>query len=79
MQSVSLNSRLVTDNDRQLKKPSLRTGSKTLYLQAPPQLEEATRPNLNKRLDELVDNGEEVSITSSSLPFSLNLKVLYKD
>lgn len=64
---------------RQLKKPSLRTGSKSLYLQAPPQLEEATRPNLEKRLEELIDNGEEISITSTSLPFSLNLKIKYSD
>lgn len=55
----------------------MRTGSRNLYLQAPPQLEEATRPNLLKRLDELVDHGEEVSVTSSSLPFSLNLKIIY--
>ncbi|KAF8753900.1 hypothetical protein RHS01_06632 [Rhizoctonia solani] len=41
--------------DVQIKKPSLSSGGKNIYLQAPPQLEQATRPNLEKKLSELVN------------------------
>ncbi|KAK9447079.1 uncharacterized protein V1518DRAFT_377318 [Limtongia smithiae] len=61
----------------QTKKPSLRTAEKSLYLQFPPQLEEATRPNLQKKLNELVASGQEVSITDPGLPFSVKLRVYY--
>jgi ubiquitin-activating enzyme E1 C len=57
------------------KSPSLRTGSKSLYMRSPPQLEEATRSNLSKPMCELVGNGEEVVITDPTLPFSLRLVV----
>ncbi|KAK9477148.1 hypothetical protein V1514DRAFT_348411 [Lipomyces japonicus] len=60
-----------------IKTPSLRTADKNLYLQAPPQLEEATRPNLSKTLKELVLDGEEISITDPGLPFSVKLKIRY--
>lgn len=61
----------------QIKKPSLSTSTTQIYLQAPPQLEEATRPNLEKMVSELVPNGGEVAVTSSSLPFSLSLRISY--
>lgn len=61
----------------QIKKPSLATPTKQLYLQAPPQLEEATRPNLEKNLSDLVPDGGEITVTSTSLPFSLSLRVKY--
>jgi ubiquitin-activating enzyme E1 C len=48
-----------------------------LYLQSPPQLEEATRPNLLQKMSTLVEEGDEVSVTSASLPFSLNLKIRF--
>lgn len=60
-----------------MKRPSLKTASKNLYLQAPPQLEKATRPNLNKSLEELIHDDEEVSITDPNIPFSLKLKLKY--
>jgi NEDD8-activating enzyme E1 len=60
----------------QIKKPSLSATGKQLYLQAPPQLEEATRPNLEKKLSELLEPGEQVTVTSSTLPFNLTLRVL---
>ncbi|KAJ5899625.1 NEDD8-activating enzyme E1 catalytic subunit, partial [Penicillium taxi] len=47
----------------QLKKPSLRTGEKTLYQRFPPQLEKHTRPNLQLTLGELVEEGEEVAVS----------------
>ncbi|KAK9469505.1 hypothetical protein V1512DRAFT_284566 [Lipomyces arxii] len=60
-----------------IKSPSLRTAEKIIYLQAPPQLEEATRPNLVKPLQDFVSEGEEVSITDPSLPFSVKLRIHY--
>ncbi|KAF8584923.1 hypothetical protein K439DRAFT_1633038, partial [Ramaria rubella] len=55
---------LVERQDFQIKKPSLSTSSPIpptkpqLYWQAPAQLEEETRPNLEKRLVDLVQDGE---------------------
>ncbi|CAG8479731.1 10640_t:CDS:2 [Ambispora leptoticha] len=63
--------------EAQLKRPSLSTASKKLYLQAPPPLEKSTRPNLEKKLRELVGEGEEIVITDTTLPFSLRLLVNY--
>ena len=48
----------------QAKKPSLTTHRKNLYFQSPPQLNDLTKPNLVKKLRELVDDGEEVSFGS---------------
>ena len=61
----------------QIKKPSLSTPTKQLYLQAPPQLEEATRPNLEKKVSELVPPNGDVTVTASTLPFSLSLRIAY--
>lgn len=71
---VSNSSRLVNS---QIKKPSLSTPTKQIYLQAPPQLEEATRPNLEKKVSELVEPGGEITVTASTLPFSLSLRITY--
>jgi ubiquitin-activating enzyme E1 C len=68
---ASLNERAETKT----KSPSLRTAKKSLYLQSPPQLEETTRPNLLKSVEELFDSGEEVVITDPMLPFSLRVQV----
>ncbi|KAH8833682.1 hypothetical protein DL96DRAFT_455230 [Flagelloscypha sp. PMI_526] len=68
---------LVERQDVQIKKPSLSTSTKQIYLQAPPQLEEATRPNLEKKVSELVDNGGEVTVTAGTLPFNLSLRISY--
>jgi len=61
----------------QLKKPSLRSSSKSLYMQSLPQLEESTRPNLAKPLDSLVTDGEEVVVTDTKLPFELRFIVRF--
>ncbi|EPQ58310.1 hypothetical protein GLOTRDRAFT_72613 [Gloeophyllum trabeum ATCC 11539] len=68
---------LVERQDIQIKKPSLSTPTKQIYFQAPPQLEEATRPNLEKKVSELVPDGGEMTITATTLPFSLSLRVKY--
>ncbi|RXW18611.1 hypothetical protein EST38_g7241 [Candolleomyces aberdarensis] len=68
---------LTERQDIQIKKPSLSTPTKQLYLQAPPQLEQATRPNLEKKVSELVPPSGEVTVTASTLPFSLSLRIAY--
>lgn len=67
---------LIEKQDVQIKKPSLSSAGKQLYLQAPPQLEEATRPNLEKKLSELLEPGAQIVVTSSTLPFNLTLRLV---
>ncbi|KAK7020518.1 NEDD8-activating enzyme E1 catalytic subunit [Favolaschia claudopus] len=68
---------LIERQDIQIKKPSLSTPTAQIYFQSPPQLEEATRPNLKKKVKELVPQDGEVTVTSTSLPFSLSLRISY--
>ncbi|KAF8275116.1 hypothetical protein EI94DRAFT_1768414 [Lactarius quietus] len=68
---------LVEKQDIQIKKPSLSTPTKNIYLQAPPQLEAATRPNLEKNISDFVPDGGEVTVTATSLPFNLSLNIVY--
>jgi ubiquitin-activating enzyme E1 C len=63
----------VIEQYRQLKRPSFTLGGKPLYMQAPKPLEEATRPNLEKPLKELLSSGDEITITDSTLPFSMQV------
>ena len=63
--------------ESQLKKPSIARGEGgSLYVQFPPQLEEHTRPNLSKRMRELVVNGEEIGVTDPAfqIPFKFKLQ-----
>jgi ubiquitin-activating enzyme E1 C len=62
---------------RQLKKPSIRTGEKSLYMQMAG-LEEQTRPNLEKKLSDLVEDGEEILITDRSFPTQFKYKLVYQ-
>lgn len=56
------------DGALRLSAPSLVSASgKSLYMQKPPALEQATRPNLDKALSTLIENGEEVSVTDPLL------------
>ncbi|KAG8798197.1 hypothetical protein FRC19_001775 [Serendipita sp. 401] len=63
----------------QIKKPSLSTSSASIYMQAPPVLERATRPNLEKKVSELVSEGTEISVTASTLPLKLSLRISYSN
>ncbi|KIO26453.1 hypothetical protein M407DRAFT_24300 [Tulasnella calospora MUT 4182] len=68
----------LTENQKiQIKKPSLSLGTKPIYFQAPPQLEESTRPNLEKKVHELIPEGGEVTVTASTLPFTLTLRLAF--
>ena len=63
--------------DFQIKKPTLRTEQKSLYYQAPPQLEEQTRPNLDKKMCELVSDGEEVAVSDVALGIDFRFKIIF--
>jgi len=66
------------DARMQFKKPSLRTTGKSLYMQAPKALQDATKHNLVKTLGELVEDGELVDITDPSLPnIACNIKIKF--
>jgi ubiquitin-activating enzyme E1 C len=55
---------LAVNPGAQLKKPSIRSEKKTLYMQFPESLEKQTRPNLEKTLFELgLEEGEEIGVT----------------
>lgn len=69
---------LATGGASQLKKPSLRTEARTLYMQSPASLEEATRPNLEKKLKDLLEDGEELSVSDPAFPtVSFRYKIHY--
>lgn len=53
--------------EAQLKKPSIRSGSHTLYMQSPESLRLKTAPNLEKKVGSLVADGEEVGVSDPSL------------
>jgi NEDD8-activating enzyme E1 len=56
------------DSALRLTSPSIVSASgMTLYMQKPPALEQATRPNLHRALSTLVANGEELSVTDPLL------------
>ncbi|KAI8684469.1 NEDD8-activating enzyme E1 catalytic subunit [Fusarium keratoplasticum] len=65
--------------EAQLKKPSIRAESKTLYMQFPPGLEEQTRPNLSKSLNELgLEEGQEIVVTDPAFPLEFNFFLKFK-
>jgi ubiquitin-activating enzyme E1 C len=55
------------DSDLRLKAPSMTTLNQTLYMQKPPPLEQATRPNLDKAVSLLIASGEEITVTDPVL------------
>jgi len=68
---------LATRPEAQLKKPSIRSESKNLYAQAPESLEQLTRPNLAKKIGELVENGEEIGVSDPSLQVNFKFKLVF--
>ncbi|RDA92833.1 hypothetical protein CP533_2864 [Ophiocordyceps camponoti-saundersi (nom. inval.)] len=65
--------------EAQLKKPSIRAQSKTLYMQSPASLEEQTRPNLDKTLPELgLCDGQQVVVTDPAFPLEFNFWLKFK-
>ncbi|KAF2634152.1 NEDD8-activating enzyme E1 catalytic subunit [Massarina eburnea CBS 473.64] len=64
--------------EAQLKKPSIRTGEKSLYIQSLADLERQTRHNLEKKMVDLVEEGEEMVITDKAFPTQFKYKVVFK-
>ena len=65
--------------EAQLKKPSIRAEGKTLYMQFPPGLEEQTRPNLSKTLQELgLEDRQQVVVTDPAFPLEFEFYFKFK-
>ena len=82
---MSLNEliQILCDSDLRLKKPSITSAgsNKTLYMQNPPTLEKALRPNLDKPLLSLIgENGDELIVTDPIFPgeMALTLKIEFE-
>jgi ubiquitin-activating enzyme E1 C len=61
--------------ESQLKKPSMRTEEKTLYQRFPPQLEERTRPNLSLKLNELIEDGQEIAVSDPAYTIDFRFRL----
>ncbi len=64
--------------EAQLKKPTLRTERTSLYSQAPPSLEEQTRPNLSKKLSDLVVDGEQIAVSDPAFTIDFKFKIIFQ-
>lgn len=64
--------------EAQLKKPSMRTEEKTLYQRFPPQLEEQTRANLQRKLRDLVEDGQEIAVSDPAYTIDFRYRLLFK-
>lgn len=69
------------DGDLRLQAPNMTTSNQTLYMQKPPALEKATRPNLDKALSVLLGhNGGLVTVTDPILhSINLSIDVTFQD
>lgn len=69
------------DSSLRLNSPSIVSASgKTLYMQRPPALEQATRANLVKPVSSLVKDGEELTVTDPLLEsIALSISIQFED
>jgi len=58
----------------QLKKPSLRTNEKSLYL---PVMHEALKVNLDKTMQSLIEDGDIIYVTDPALQNTINLNIKF--
>ena len=63
--------------EAQLKKPSIRSSTGTLYMRFPQSLEEQTRPNLTKKLRDLIEDGEEVGVSDPAFQISFKFRLIF--
>lgn len=61
--------------EAQLKKPNLRTGEKSLFYSSPEGLRRQTEGNLNKKLSELLEDGEEVAVSDPAFSIAFRYKI----
>ncbi|MCJ1266795.1 hypothetical protein MMC22_006680 [Lobaria immixta] len=64
--------------EAQLKKPTLRSESASLYYQYPPDLEKHTRPNLTKKMSDLVSDGEEIAVSDPAFSIDFKFKLIFR-
>ena len=63
----------------QIKKQSISYATgQPLFYQAPPQMHELTKGNLDKLVVDLIGDGDEVVVTDPALPFTLNVVIKYQ-
>ncbi|KAJ9097137.1 hypothetical protein QFC21_004806 [Naganishia friedmannii] len=68
---------LTERQDMQIKKPSLSGPNGPLFFQAPKQLYEATKANLEKTVGEILQEGDQLNVTDRALPFTLTLRIKF--
>lgn len=65
--------------EAQLKKPSVRTAEgKSLYMRSPQSLELKTRHNLEKKLKDLIQDGDEVAISDPGFATTFRFRINFK-
>ncbi|MCJ1465898.1 hypothetical protein MMC07_004517 [Pseudocyphellaria aurata] len=64
--------------EAQLKKPTLRTERASLYYQSPPDLQKQTKPNLPKKLSELLSDGEEIAVSDPAFSIDFRFKLVFR-
>ena len=65
--------------EAQLKKPNLRTGEKSLFYSTPEGLRKQTEANLEKKLSDLVEEGEEIAVSDPAFTIDFRYKIQYED
>lgn len=63
--------------ESQLKKPNMRTESTTLYYSAPESLRQQTEPNLKRKLNQLLAEGEEMAVSDPAFAIDFRYKVRF--
>lgn len=72
--------KLVNDAELNLRKPSIVGESKSLFMQQPASLREKLSVNLSKPLNELIENGEILTITDPALSeVAISLQIVFED
>ncbi|KAI9713766.1 MAG: hypothetical protein M1828_001360 [Chrysothrix sp. TS-e1954] len=64
---------------REFKQPTLSSGDGPLYYSQPASLEEHTRPNLKRKLTELLQDGEEVAVSDPAYQTQFRFKLSFRD
>ena len=64
--------------EAQLKTPTIRTTEKSLYIQSPADLERLTKPNLEKKMKDLTEEGEEMLVSDKAFPTMFKYVVVWK-
>eukprot|EP01103_Thecamoeba_quadrilineata_P006496 TRINITY_DN1621_c0_g1_i2.p1 TRINITY_DN1621_c0_g1~~TRINITY_DN1621_c0_g1_i2.p1 ORF type:complete len:342 (+),score=34.96 TRINITY_DN1621_c0_g1_i2:384-1409(+) len=70
---------LTEDPRFQMNSPSLRSAGKSIYMKIPASLEAVTRPNLEKKLRDLIENGALISVTDPALHLPVMFEITFTD